>query len=123
MKLRQTKKQNMKNAFFLFGAVALAAMTLDAADYKITHSPRAADNQIRRVAGTDTGVVLVKTDNTVLQSPRVACNQINIAASVANETNPALACRSIMIGSPKAVAACADNPNHPACNAMTVAQK
>ena len=113
----------MKNTILLLGAVALAAMTLDAADYKITHSPRAADNQIRRVAGTDTGVVLVKTDKTVLQSPRVASNQINIAAGAANETNPALACRSMMTGSPKVVAACADNPSHPACNAMTVAQK
>jgi hypothetical protein len=35
--------------------------------------------------------------------------------------NPALACRKMMTGSPKAVAACADNPNMPACNPVTVA--
>jgi hypothetical protein len=112
----------MKSTFLLLGAAALAAMTLNAADYTITRSPRAADSQIRRVAGTDTAVVLVKAGQTALQSPRAASNQIKIAAGVANETNPALACRSMMTGSPKAVGACADNPAMPACNGMTVAQ-
>jgi hypothetical protein len=107
----------------LLGAVALVALTLSAADYTITRSPRAADNQIRRVDGSDSAVVLVKAEKTVLPSPRAASNQIKIAAGVANETNPALICRNNMSGSPKAVAACADNPSHPACNAMTVAQK
>ncbi len=111
----------MKNTFLLLGAVALATMTLSAADYKITHSPRAVENQIRRAAETDSNVILVKTDSTVFQSPRAANNQINKAAGVANETNPALVCRNHMPGSPKAVAACADNPSHPACNSMTVA--
>ena len=111
----------MKTTFLLLGAVALTAMTLTAADYKITRSPRAAENQIRRVAGTDNDVVLVKADQTVFQSPRANSNQINKMAGVANEINPALVCRNMMTGSPKAVAACADNPNHPACNAMTVA--
>jgi len=113
----------MKNTFLLLGAAALAAMTLNAADYTITRSPHATDNQIRRMAGTDTGAVLVKADQAVLLSPRAASNQIKIAAGVAKETNPALACRSMMTGSPKAVAACADDPSHPACNGMTVAQK
>ncbi len=88
-------------------------------------SPRDKENQLKQVnsatvAPTTTIAYVTPTSPTLL-SPRAAGNQIQVVKGTNNEVNPALTCRSMMSGSPKVVAACADNPNHPACNSVTVA--
>lgn len=112
----------MKINLLLLGAVALTAVSLNAADYNVTRSPRAVENQIHHDSGTATDAVPEKNDNAVLQSPRAADNQIKVASGAANDFNRALACRKNMTGSPKAVGACADNPAMPVCGPVTVAQ-
>jgi hypothetical protein len=118
----QMKILPMKINLLLLGAVALTAVSLNAADYNVTRSPRAVENQIHHDSGTATDAVPEKNDNAVLQSPRAADNQIKVASGAANDFNRALACRKNMTGSPKAVGACADNPAMPVCGPVTVAQ-
>lgn len=72
-------------------------------------SPRAAGNQINIAASTANDRNLVAVDQGLAASPRIAGNQITAAASVANDTNPTVACRN-MTASPKAIQACAANP-------------
>ena len=115
----------MKSKVLLLGAVVTAfAITSFAAEPLL--SPRAAGNQIKIVkssAATPTVAAADIAPGNALFSPRAQGNQIKVASGLANGSNPSLACRSGMTGSPKAVGACADNPNHPACNSMTVAQE
>jgi hypothetical protein len=59
--------------------------------------------------------------SSALLSPRAQGNEIKVVKGVANDTNPALACRNTMIGSPKAVAECSSHTTMPACNPVTVA--
>ena len=114
----------MNTKVLLLGAVVTAfAFTSFAAEP--LHSPRAKDSQIKIVNHpvATPAVTIAYVDSTVaLQSPRAKANQTLIVQGADNDSNPALACRKTMSGSPKAVAACADNPAMPACNPVTVAQ-
>lgn len=103
----------------LLGVAALTtvAFTSSAADTAL--SPRAKDNQIIHVQGTSAATATVAS--TAALSPRAAANQIQTVGGTNNDANPALACRKMMSGSPKAVGACSDNPAMPLCNPVAVA--
>jgi len=102
------------------GAVVLTAITFNANANDTALSPRAAANQIKTVPVTTTVQVAPATG--IAQSPRAAANQIQTLPTVANDVNPALACRKMMTGSnPKAIAACEANSTMPGCNTVAVA--
>jgi hypothetical protein len=87
------------------GVATLAAITLNvnAGDGRL--SPRAAGNQIK----TTPVVSIVSAAPVIsLASPRALGSHTTVA-SVANDVNPSLACRS-MTASPKVIQACAANP-------------
>jgi len=89
---RPKKKEKMKTGILLtLGAVALTAITFNA-----------------------------KANDLVL-SPHAAANQIQTVPTVANDVNPALACRKMMTASPKAIQACESNPAMPGCNTVAIA--
>lgn len=119
----------MKTKVLLLGAVC-AAFTFSSLAGEVFLSPRAQDNQIKivrnpTVTPAPAGAVIIVTAPGLL-SPRAVDNQLKTVSGTANEKNPYLECRKSMIGSPKAVQACADNPAMPACNkklAMTASQK
>jgi hypothetical protein len=89
------------------GVAALTTITFNAIAGDALLSPRAAGNQISRVAGVNNDANLVSADHYTV-SPRVAGNQI---AKVAGTNNGATAvtCNN-MAGTPKAIAACAEHP-------------
>jgi hypothetical protein len=112
------KKRNMNTTkVLLLGAVVTAfALTSFAAEPLL--SPRAAGNQIKHVSGSvDTPTIAVANVETTpaLLSPRAAANQIKVVRGTNTEGNPALVCRSNMIGSPKAVTECSSHANMPGC--------
>ena len=122
MKPRPKRKNiKMKNLLLTIGAVALTAMTINAAASDALLSPRAAASQIRQVPGTNSDPHLVNTTGILLVSPRAAGNQIAAVAGTSNDVNPAIACAKNMNGTPKAVAECISHTTMPACNPMTVA--
>jgi len=107
----------MKSRILLLGAVVTAfTFTSFATDALL--SPRAQVNQIKIVSSAVNTPVLsiayVAPANALL-SPRAQGNQIKVAAGIANDSNPALACRSGMAGSPKAVAECSQHTTMPGC--------
>jgi len=118
---KNEKKINMKtrNLLITIGAATLTAITINAGAYDIALSPRAAANQIKTVPGTTVAQAAPATG--IALSPRAAANQTPTVASVANDVNPALACRKMMTGSPKAVQVCSDNPAMPGCKATVTA--
>ena len=59
--------------------------------------------------------------SSALLSPRAKGNEIKVVKGVANDSNPALACRNNMAGSPKQVAECISHTTMPGCQTMTVA--
>jgi len=103
-----------RNLLLTIGAAALTAITFNvtAADALLT--PRAAGNQIKTVAGFNNDVNLVNTTG-VTVSPRALGNQIKTVADTNNDVNPATLCAKNMLGSPKAIQACAANPAGMAC--------
>ncbi len=101
------------------GVATLTAITINASAYDIALSPRAAANQIKTVPGTTVAQAAPATG--IALSPRAAANQTQKVATVANDVNPALACRNAMTGSPKAVQACSDNPTMPGCKTTVAA--
>lgn len=113
----------MKSKVLLLGAVVTAfAITSFAAEPLL--SPRAAGNQIKIVkSSVDTPTVAAAyvAPGNALFSPRAQGNQIKVASGLANGSNPSLACRSGMAGSPKAVAECSQHTTMPGC--QTVALK
>jgi hypothetical protein len=109
-----------RNLLITIGAVAFAAITLNATANDALLSPRAAGNQIKHVSGTANDVNLAAANATTV-SPRAAGNQINTVAGTSADVNPALACVKNMNASPKAIQACVEHPGTmPGC-AMTVA--
>jgi hypothetical protein len=114
----------MKTKILLLGAI-MTAFTYSTFAGDLFLSPRAKDNQIKITSDTTPGQVTTVAYQSpaapALLSPRALGNQTKVVSGVNNDVNPALACRKMMTGSPKAVAACADNPNMPACNPVTVA--
>jgi len=112
---------NMKTRSLLLsiGVATLTAITINAGAYDIALSPRAAANQIKTVPGTTVAQAAPATG--IALSPRAAANQGTTVASVANDVNPALACRKMMTASPKAIQACESNPAMPGCQAAVTA--
>ena len=102
-----------RNILLSIGVATLTAITINAGAYDIALSPRAAANQIQTVPGT--AVAQAAPVTTIALSPRATANQSTTVTGVANDVNPALACRNAMSGSPKAVQVCSDNPAMPGC--------
>jgi len=102
-----------RNLLITLGAVAFAAITINATASNALLSPRAAGSQIQQVSGTASHVNTIAV-NTTTVSPRAAGNQIKTVAGLSNEVNPATTCAMNMTGSsPKAIQACAANPSAP----------
>jgi hypothetical protein len=115
-----------RNILITIGAVALAAITINATAAEPLLSPRAAGNQIKHVSGIANDPNLVAANNNVspsgaLLSPRAASNQIKTVPGVANDVNPALVCAKTMTGSPKAIQACIESGTMSACKPVSVA--
>ena len=108
----------MKTKLFLLGA-AIAAFTFTSFAADALLSPRAAGNQIQVVPGI-TAAQSASTSASLL-TPRAGDNQIKSIAGVVNDSNPALACRNNMNGTPKAVSECASHTTMPGC--LTIASK
>jgi hypothetical protein len=90
----------------IIGAAALTAITTNVSASDALVSPRAAGSQIKSTPVVST---VSATPVIGLASPRALGSQTPTVASVANDVNPSIACRS-MIASPKAIQACAVNP-------------
>lgn len=108
-----------RNLLLSIGVATLTAITINAGAYDIALSPRAAANQIKTVPGTTVAQAAPATG--IALSPRAAASQIQTVPTVANDVNPALACRKMMTASPKAIQACEANPAMPGCNTVAVA--
>jgi hypothetical protein len=89
----------------VLGAAALAAITLNVNAGDGLLAPRAAGNQIKTTP-VISAVSAVPAINFI--SPRALGSQNIAVASVANDVNPSIACRS-MTASAKAIQACAVN--------------
>jgi hypothetical protein len=102
----------MKTKFFLLGAVTLAGFAFSAAASDALLSPRALENQITKSPAANVTVAAPATAPAVrvVMSPRAADNQIVKVSGNSNEVNPATVCTKKMTGSPKAIAACLENP-------------
>jgi hypothetical protein len=120
----------MKNKVLLttIGMAVLATFTLNvrAFDYVnadgIALSPRAKDNQIKVVLGyTAVQPAQPAAATGIALSQRAAANQIKVVPTVANDVNPALACRNMMTASPKAIEACSENAAMPGRRTTTTA--
>jgi hypothetical protein len=99
-------------------AAALTAITINVSAGEALLTPREAGNQIKVIPGVTAAQPAFTTQAV---SPRALGNQTITVASVANDVNPAIACRN-MTGSPKAIQACAEHPaTMPGCNPVTVA--
>ena len=117
--------KNMKTTILLLGA-AITAFTFStfAADALLT--PRQKDNQAKVATSsinTQGGTVTyVTADSPVLLSPRARDNQSQVVAGVAKDSNPALACRNNMAGTPKAVGECSSHTTMPGCMKLASAK-
>src|ERR1022692_4628205 len=89
-------------------SLALAVMTLNVSGEALL-SPRAKDNQIKIVKGTDSSPNTVTQNRNVTASPRTLDNQIKTVAGTSNDAN-AMACSRQMVASPKAIGECASHP-------------
>ena len=98
---------NIRNLLITFGVAAIATVNVMAGEVAL--SPRATDNQIKVVPGTNTdpNLTAVGLRST---SPRFAENQIKTVAGKDTSVNPSMACARHMSGTPKAVTACAEHP-------------
>ena len=107
----------MNTKVLLLGAVVTAfAFTSFAAEP--LHSPRAKDSQIKIVnhpVATPAVTIAYVNSTAALQSPRAQANQIRVVQGADNDSNPALACRKIMIASPKAIAECSSQTTMAGC--------
>jgi hypothetical protein len=113
----------MKSKVLLLGAV-ITAFTFTSFATDALLSPRAQGNQIKvasNLATTPAVTGAYVAPATAQLSPRAQGNQIKVASGLANGSNPSLACRSGMAGSPKAVAECSQHTTMPGC--QTVASK
>jgi len=93
------------------GVAALTAITINVTAAEALFSPRAAGNQITRVAGVNNDANFVKLDAYATPAPRAAGNRV---AKVAGTNNGATAATcGNMAGTPKAIAECASHPGAP----------
>jgi len=105
---------------FLSAVVTAFAVTSFATEPLL--SPRAQANQIVTApasAGIAVSAPVYVASAPAVLTPRAQATQIKKVQGVDNDFNPALACRRMMSGSPKAVAACSDNPAMPGCQTLT----
>jgi len=117
---QNNKKINMKTRILLAAIVtaALTTITINVGAGEAALSPRAAGNQIKTSSGITQAQPVFPSQAI---SPRALGNQSQTVAGVANDVNPAIACRG-MLATPKAVQACAEHPaTMPGCNPVTVA--
>lgn len=109
----------MKTKVLLLGAVVTAfAITAFAAEPLL--SPRAKDNQIKRMDSSmeATASTVAYVDATpALLSPRAKDNQIRVTKGENTDSNPALTCH--MSGTPRVVGECSSHTTMPGC--VTVA--
>jgi hypothetical protein len=90
------------------GVAAFATLNVMAADALL--SPRAADNQIKIVAGVNNDPNLTATGLTSA-SPRLIDNRVTTVAGTSTAVTPT--CTRKMAGTPKMIGACADHPGAP----------
>jgi hypothetical protein len=103
-----------KNLLLTLGAVALTAITINAAASDALLSPRGTEMQIKHVSGTNNDPNLVAQTRGYMGTPRSLDLQIKTVAGTSNDFNPSLACVRNMTGSsPKAISTCADHPGAP----------
>jgi hypothetical protein len=116
-------EQNMKTLIPLtIASLALAVMTLNVSAGEALLSPRAKDNQIKTIAGTDNSPNTVTQNRNVIASPRTLDNQIKTVKGTSNDANT-LACSHQMVASPKAIGECASHPGAPmACCSVAMAR-
>jgi hypothetical protein len=113
MKLKNQMKT--RNLILAFGVAVLATVNVMATDTYL--SPRAKDNQIKVVSGTNTDPNLTAAAPSAV-SPRFAENQIKTVAGTDAAASPAMNCAQKMSGTPKMVTACAEHPgaDMPCCS-------
>ncbi len=103
------------NVLLLTAAITTLSLSSFATDALLT--PRAQGNQ-PRLASVATPAVTVSyaaPATTALLTPRAAGNQSRMIAGTASDSNPALACRSNMPGTPRVVAECSQHTTMPGC--------
>ena len=108
MKLKN--KMKTRNLLIALGVATLATVNLLAADTYL--SPRAKDNQIKVISGTNTDPNFTAAAPRAV-SPRFAENQLKTVVGTEAAVSPALLCVQRMSGTPKTVAACAEHPGVP----------
>ena len=108
-----------RNLLMTFGVAVIAATAFNAVAGDAFLSPRAAGNEVKRVAGVNGDVNLLTDHYSMIVSPRAAGAPAAVAG-VNAEINPVLACRS-MTASPRAIQTCAMTPGMPGCKAETPA--
>ena len=99
--------------------LATATLNLTAGDALL--SPRARDNQIRIVTGTDASPNTVTQNPNVTASPRALDNQIKTVAGTSTGADT-LVCKRKMVASPKALGECVSHPG-PCASCCKVAAK
>jgi hypothetical protein len=92
------------------GVAAFATLNVMAADALL--SPRAADNQIKIVAGVNNDPNLTAT-GLASASPRLIDNRVTTVAGASTAVSPSLTCTRKMAGTPKMIGACAEHPGAP----------
>lgn len=90
-------------------SLALAVVTLNVFAGEALLSPRAKDNQIKTVAGSDNSPNTVTQNRNVAASPRTLDNQIKTVAGTDTSTDT-LTCKRKMVASPKAIGECVSHP-------------
>ena len=90
-------------------SLALAVVTLNVFAGEALLSPRAKDNQIKTVAGSDNSPNTVTQNRNATVAPRTLDNQIKTVAGTGNDA-AAMDCSRKMAGSPKAIGECASHP-------------
>jgi hypothetical protein len=115
----------MKTSILLtLGAVAFAAITINATAADVLLTPRAAGNQIKTFAGIYNDPNLVSVDHyTVVISPRANGNQLTTSRGTNDDVNPAAICAKSMNGTPKMVAECTSHTTMQGCSSVSVAEK
>jgi hypothetical protein len=116
MKLRRTKKKNMKTSKVLLLGAVITAFSFSAFAGTGAYLLKAsADGNINRSAD-NTVTTITYVDSTSAQlTPRAASNQGKVVKGTNNDANPALECQKNMVGSPKAVTECSSHTTMPGC--------
>jgi hypothetical protein len=107
-----------RNLLTLAGiALVAAALNVSAGD---ALSPRAKENQIKAIKGTDASSTLVAPSQNLAATPRSVESRINTVAATGKDADP-MVCTRHMTANPKEVAECASHPGAamPCCAVAT----